>query len=560
MLKSVSRRPFLRSPPFPQAAPRVAAVSVAGDGGSSGGVSSAGPLSAGAGDAALAAVRRARVGAGFWGPPGRSRANLVSIGAFDVFPDAPMGSPHRTSVLPRDALAARRWSRWADQRRIALLRPTADPWSLMAHAEALWCDEQDEVRLVAWFCNVPVYDLQGRAMQPADTRRLALRALGAATYRDCFAGEPCSILAAIEQLARWRDVLDGNRGIAAAAGIAPWKRRQFGRFLWDGTRAPRAMRPAAAIAAARRERGAVAAWPSRVPPGFDEAAEDVGVAVVQVEDGFVRSRGLGSDLNPPWSIVVDRTGIYYRPGRPSDLQAILATHRFDAPLLARAAALRETICRLGVSKYGDAAGGSLPPLPAGRRIVLAAGQVEDDLSVRFGGVGLGNRGFLAEVRAAEPDAFVIFRPHPDVTAGHRAGHVADGAALAHADLVDRESPLMPLIGRVDAVHVLSSLTGFEALLRGKDVVVHGQPFYSGWGLTRDLAGQPGGRGRRLPLEALVAGALILYPRYLDPVTRLPCTAELLVERLAASAGRSSSPLVRLRRMQGRIAAWAQARA
>lgn len=550
MLNSVPRRPFLRSPPFPQTAPRVAAVSMAGDG----------ALDGAAAAAALAAVRQARVGAGFWGPAGRSRANLVSIGAFDVFPDTPLASPQRTSLLPRDALAARRWSRWADQRQIALLRPTSDPWSLMANAEALWCDAQDEVRLVAWFCDVPVYDLAGRAMQPADSRRLALRALGTASYRDCFTAEPCSIHRAIEQLARWRDVLHGNRGIAALAGIAPWKRRQLGRFLWNGTRPPRAARPAQAIAIARRAQGAVAAWPSRVPAGFDDQAEDVGVAVVQVEDGFVRSRGLGSDLNLPWSIVVDRTGIYYRPGLPGDLQTILATHRFDAPLLARAAALRETICRLGTSKYGDAAGGSLPPLPAARRIVLAAGQVEDDLSVRFGGAGLDNRTFLAEVRAAEPDAFVIFRPHPDVTAGHRAGHVADDIALAHADLVDRGSPLMPLIARVDAVHVLSSLTGFEALLRGREVVVHGQPFYAGWGLTRDLAEQPAGRGRALPLDALVAGALILYPRYLDPVTRLPCTAELLVERLAARAGGSSSPLVGLRRLQGRIAAaWSQRR-
>src|SRR3546814_1728769 len=94
---------------------------------------------------------------------------------------------------------------------------------------------------------------------------------------------------------------------------------------------------------------------------------------------------------------------------------------------------------------------------------------------------------------------------------------------------------MELVQAVDEVHVLSSLTGFEALMRGRPVTVHGMPFYAGWGLTRDLAAANGRRGRRLSLDQLVAGALILYPRYLDPVTRLPCGPEIMVERLASGA-------------------------
>jgi capsular polysaccharide export protein len=85
---------------------------------------------------------------------------------------------------------------------------------------------------------------------------------------------------------------------------------------------------------------------------------------------------------------------------------------------------------------------------------------------------------------------------------------------------------------VDAVHVLTSLAGFEALLRGRAVTCHGTPFYAGWGLTRDLAPVPARRGRALTLDALVAGVLILYPRYLDPVSGLPCPPEVLVERMA----------------------------
>ncbi|HJZ17667.1 MAG TPA: hypothetical protein VJ251_19865, partial [Stellaceae bacterium] len=90
--------------------------------------------------------------------------------------------------------------------------------------------------------------------------------------------------------------------------------------------------------------------------------------------------------------------------------------------------------------------------------------------------------------------------------------------------------------------------GFEALLRGRRVVVYGRPFYAGWGLTSDLTGID--RGRRLTLEELVAGALILYPRYLDPVTRLPCKPELVIERLASPELWRPGLLVAARRLQG----------
>ena len=52
-----------------------------------------------------------------------------------------------------------------------------------------------------------------------------------------------------------------------------------------------------------------------------------------------------------------------------------------------------------------------------------------------------------------------------------------------------------LLGIVDEVHTLTSLTGFEALLRGIEVHAYGGPFYAGWGLTMigliSPAGKPG---------------------------------------------------------------------
>ncbi len=106
---------------------------------------------------------------------------------------------------------------------------------------------------------------------------------------------------------------------------------------------------------------------------------------------------------------------------------------------------------------------------------------------------------------------------------------------------------------VDAVHVLTSLTGFEALLRGLPVATHGQPFFAGWGLTEDFGPPLPRRGRRLTLPELVAGVLILYPRYLDPVTELPCSPEVLLDRFAAQLRPKTSWLVRARQLQGKLA-------
>ena len=120
-------------------------------------------------------------------------------------------------------------------------------------------------------------------------------------------------------------------------------------------------------------------------------------------------------------------------------------------------------------------------------------------------------------------------------------------------------PIAPLYARVDEVHCLSSLSGFEALLRGRRVVTHGRPFYAGWGLTEDRDPPPR-RGRRLPLDALVAAALILYPRYRDPVTGLPCPPEVLLERLAATPALPAARARLPRTLAARIGAASRAMA
>lgn len=282
--------------------------------------------------------------------------------------------------------------------------------------------------------------------------------------------------------------------------------------------------------------------PRRAMIWASKAPEDS--RAVRVEDGFLRSRGLGADLVPPLSLTCDDLGIYYDPTRESRLERMITARAQLRPDQAlRAQRLVDDLIRLGLSKYNT--GGDLPDLTGlrdGPRI-LVPGQVEDDASIRLGAGEIAtNTALLARVRAENPDAVVIYKPHPDVEAGLRPGAVAH--ADTYADVIARTTDPAQLLTQVDAVWTMTSLMGFEALIRGLPVTTTGTPFYAGWGLTRDLGRVPLRRQARPDVLALVHAALIDYPRYIDPVTRLPCAVETAVARLAS--GRTSRPpLLRL---------------
>ena len=437
----------------------------------------------------------------------------------------------------------------------------ADPWAFAAQGEPVSLSGDDEAGLIAWIAGAPVEWLSaGRFADFArDGRDHSLERavttwlIDAADYRDPYSGRHLPVEAAIDQLAFWRHAIDRNRGLAVAVGIARWKRREVEAMLWPGEPLIFARTAAEAVRNARAGQGAIAAWPSKAPRGLDAEAAAHGITVHPVEDGFLRSAGLGSDCHPPHSIILDRIGLHLDPNRPSELETLIATAIDNPVTIARAERLMRDVVEAGISKY--ASGGRPFERPVQkRRLVLVTGQVEDDLSVQLGGGGVaGNLDLIRRTRAAEPDAYLIFKPHPDVDAGHRRGGIPDEQALEFVDSIVRDVPMASLLDSVDAVHVLTSLAGFEALIRGCEVVTHGQPFYAGWGLTTDLAPPiERRRGRNITKAQLVAATLILYPRYLDPVTKLPCPPEILVERLAAQPVPRETLLTRFRRVQGRL--------
>lgn len=260
-----------------------------------------------------------------------------------------------------------------------------------------------------------------------------------------------------------------------------------------------------------------------------------GAPRVRIEDGFIHSAGLGSDMSPPRSQVVDRRGIYFDASAPSDLTDLLNHETFDDAELARAAALRRKIVSSGLTKYNLGRRAPTWHAPDGRTVILVPGQVADDASIRLGTRGINSLDtLLHRVRERRPDAFIVYKPHPDVLSGNRNGLV-NAAQLA--DIVDSESDMISLIEAADEVHTLSSLAGFDALLRGKTVCTYGLPFYAGWGLTDDDLAPLPWRERTLSLDMLVAGALLRYPLYWDWQLQLFTTPEAVVSQLSAAAAR-----------------------
>lgn len=491
---------------------------------------------------ALAAAARAMLEAAREAAAGRPVLLAAS-------PAAPSGA---RPALPPDA------GRWLPGR--------LAPWTLLdlAHAVHVLGDELGLLGLAAGV-EVRSHAPAPWAGQPADAVFAAL--IAATRCADPFRARPWTLEEAVAQLADWRAAEAANRRILACTGIEWFKTHRTREALAGSAGPPRIrMRGSDAIRDARKGGGAVAVWASVMPPRLRARAAAAGVPLVQLEDGFIRSAGLGVLLTPAASLVMDGRGIHFDPSTESDLEHLLANTEFDDALLARAARLRAALIAGAVTKYNLC--GEAPPLPApppGRRVILVPGQVEDDAAMLRGASRLrSNLDLLRAVRRENPDAVILYKPHPDVEAGMRRGAIPAAEAAALADMVLERTPIGPLYAQVQEVHCITSLSGFEALLRGLRVVTYGQPFYAGWGLTEDRDPPPR-RTRRLSLDALVAGALILYPRYLDPVTGLPCPPEVLLERLASPAPARKPPRTppALRALIGRVsrhlAAWWAAR-
>ena len=512
--------------------------------------------------------------------------------------------------------------------RVSLCTDPVSPWRLLEGAtavytvssqlgyEAILADHRPVVSgqpfYAGWGLTQDPSPIPRRSRSLTRTQLFAGAMILAPTWYDPCRDRLCAFEEAVDQMEAEVRAYRQDRTGHVATGMRLWKRARLQDFF--GREKPVIFEndPARAATLAVQKSSNLLIWAAKAPPDLQ---------ATRVEDGFLRSRGLGAQLIPPLSLVTDDLGIYYDPSRESRLERLIQTP-LPPDALQRAQDLIARLIAARVSKYNLP--GTLPDLPPGHRI-LVPGQVEDDASIRLGTTAVStNLALLQAARAANPGAVLVYKPHPDVEAGLRPGALspADLAALGlttmpptaplpegqhtkarpaplpqsgpgdnghpaapltrstsetHGDApalhsaLPRSAPphiLAPnadpitLIDACDEVWTLTSLLGFEALLRGKPVTTLGAPFYAGWGLTRDLGPVPLRRskatdGHPLPrptLAHLAHAALIAYPRYYDPVTRRPCPPEVAVDRLATGTlPRPGLPLRLLAKLQGAFA-------
>ncbi|RVM30120.1 capsular polysaccharide export protein, LipB/KpsS family [Sinorhizobium meliloti] len=281
------------------------------------------------------------------------------------------------------------------------------------------------------------------------------------------------------------------------------------------------------------EKGAeILAWGPELPQPLDTLAKARNIPVIFIEDGFLRSVRPSASRTPPLSLVLDGRALYFDCRHPSDLEMLLKTYDFDADaaLMERARAGIALLTESGISKYNSARQRTAEEVYGvkTRKRVLVVGQVEDDASVRYGCLSRMSNNDLVRLAASEQaDAQILYKPHPDVLSRVRPARSNPDDVAHLCELVAENLPLAEALRTVDHVYTITSLAGFEALIRGIPVTTAGCPFYSGWGLTDDRQPNPR-RGRRLSIEALFAGAYLLYPRYFDPETGVQTSFEATV--------------------------------
>ncbi len=221
-------------------------------------------------------------------------------------------------------------------------------------------------------------------------------------------------------------------------------------------------------------------WGYKAPQFFIDYIREHNLDVFFVEDGFIRSAPDMTSDDPPLSIVMDSQAPYFDTTRPNDLTDLIANFDFEQDGYDEdlAQELLDYYTSHRVSKYNHQDYVDINPIYGvkNKYRILVLGQVAHDDSLKYGGgEGISLIDLTQRAISDHPNAQIIVKPHP--------------MSLEDKDIVNQLNKLdclvldMPLhlvdaLETVDHVYTITSLGGFEALLRGKEVTVLGTPFYS----------------------------------------------------------------------------------
>ena len=317
-----------------------------------------------------------------------------------------------------------------------------------------------------------------------------------------------------------------------AINLTPWKARQINRFIY-----PLTGKRVRSFKRFKSKMQNILIWGKNKK--INNHISNVN-NFISVEDGFVRSVGLGGELYPPLSLLFDKKGIHYDGSRVSDLEELLQNSKVNQSEIIRARGIIDLIKKFNITKYNLSLTKEidLPSNILNKQIIGILGQVETDNSIIYGvpddTIPKTNYALIEQVRKDYPDAYIIYKPHPDTESGLRAKGNKEGLICEYADLIANKTSLEDLFKKVDRIAVFTSLGGFEALIRGLSVTTYGFPFYSGWGLTEDKLNNhiwAKRRTRQLTIDELTFICLVKYPFYSSVKFNCPTEIEKIFDEI-----------------------------
>jgi capsular polysaccharide export protein len=265
-----------------------------------------------------------------------------------------------------------------------------------------------------------------------------------------------------------------------------------------------------------------------------QLAQKYKTSFILLEDGFIRSLGLGVEGSPSFSLVEDDVGIYYDATAPSKLENLLNHYDFqsDAELMANASRAIALIKEHHISKYNHA-----PHITndffknKNEQRVLVIAQTAGDSSLEYGMLeNFSTQEMIQSAIEENPNATVYIKIHPDVLSGKKASDIEITNIPKECIILDQDVNPLSLLKHFKKVYTKTSGMGFEALLVGCECICFGMPFYAGWGVTTDKSTSTRRQAKR-SIEEVFAAAYILYTRYYNPYKKRECNIFEVIEEI-----------------------------
>lgn len=334
-------------------------------------------------------------------------------------------------------------------------------------------------------------------------------------YIDPISQKTLDIMTIMQFFARIKRHINLLSGNVIALGIRPWKKKDFLNWIEtpfnkiDTVTDDSSFKEVSKrINSLGQEKTKIIVWGYKYSELIQEIQQAYPkIQIIRVEDGFIRSYGLGSDFFPPLSLSFDTGHLYYvhtEQGK-SDFFGLLN----QEPHIKRVHALRNKIQEHHITKYNIETLEELD-IKTSKKIIFVPGQVAGDASLMHGGLPAHLKtdyDLLKQVRQDYPDSYILYKPHPDVYLGGRQEGEKDHQCSEFYDQIITDVSIISCIKAADKIITLTSQAGFDALIHGKSVHCYGHPFYKAFTDNNNV-------------EQLIHTALIEYPIYKDEKTYL----------------------------------------